>query len=90
MYVPSSAIVTTLSASQVAGLEDGVIKHVAFAPLVCNCVPVAKPEVPVMVVYVAVPPGSTDCVCAVAVGAVGAATVGVIIASSIRPSESAT
>jgi hypothetical protein len=86
--VPSFAIVTTLSASHTAGLEDGVMRHVAFAPLVCSCVPVAKPEVPVIVVNVAVPPGITGFVSGVAAGAEGGVTVGVIVASSERPSES--
>jgi hypothetical protein len=81
-------MVTTLSPSHVAGLELGVIKHVAFAPLVCNCVPVAKPEVPVMVENVAVPPGITGFVSGVATGVGGGVTVGVIVASSERPSES--
>ena len=83
--VPSPAIVTTLSASHVAGLDDGVIKQVTFAPLVCNCVPVASPDVPVIVVNVAVPPGITAFVSGVATGAGGGVTVGVIVASSMRP-----
>jgi hypothetical protein len=86
--VPSPEIVTTLSASQTAGLEAGVIKQVAFEPLVCNCVPVASPEVPVIVVNVAVPPGITAFISGVATGAGGGVTVGVIVASSVRPSES--
>jgi hypothetical protein len=68
VYVPWFAIVTTLSASHAAGLEDGVMRHVAFAPLVCNCVPVASPDVPVIVVKVAVPPGITAFVSGVATG----------------------
>jgi hypothetical protein len=83
--VPSPATVTTLSASQAAGLELGVIRHVAFTPLVCNCVPVASPDVPVIVVKVAVPPGITALVSGVATGAGGGVTVGVIVASSMRP-----
>jgi hypothetical protein len=83
--VPSPANVTTLSASHEAGLELGVIRHVALTPLVCNCVPVAKPEVPVIVVNVAVPPGITAFVSGVATGAGGGVTVGVIVASSLRP-----
>ena len=50
--------------------------------------PVASPEVPVIVVNVAVPPGITGFVSGVATGAGGGVTVGVIVASSDRPSES--
>jgi hypothetical protein len=84
--VPSPAMVTTLSESHVVVV--GVYRQVLLSPLVCNCVPVAKPEVPVIVVNVAVPPGITGFVSAVATGAGGGVTVGVIVASSERPSES--
>ena len=56
--VPWPVISITLSASQV--VVDGVYKHVALSPLVCNWVPVARPDAPVIVVYVAVPPRNTD------------------------------
>ena len=75
---PSPAMEMTLSASQV--VVEGTYRQVAVAPVVCNCVPVASPEVPVIDVYVAVPLRSTDSVWAVATGAVGAVTVGVIVA----------
>ena len=45
---------------------------------------------PVSVVNATVPPGMTDFVSAVATGGVGNATVGVMVASSIRPLVSAT
>ena len=86
--VPSPAMVTTLSASQAAGFDPGAMRHVALAPLVCSCVPVASPDVPVIVVNVAVPPGITALVSGVAIGAGGGVTVGVIVASSLRPSVS--
>ena len=86
--VPSPVMVTTLSESHAAGLELGVMRHVALAPLVCSCVPVASPDVPVIVVKVAVPPGITAFVSGVATGAGGGVTVGVMVASSERPSES--
>ena len=78
VYVPSFAIVTTPSASHVAGDELGVIRHVndALRP----AADVAIPEVPVMVVNATVPPGITDLVSGVAVGTAGKATVGVIVA----------
>ena len=66
------------SASHVAGDELGVIKHVA---LVSKPTPeVASAPVPVIVVNVAVPPGMTLSVSAVATGPAGIATVGVIVA----------
>ena len=71
-----------------SGTEAGVIKHVTE---VSNPTPeVANPPVPVSVVKATVPPGITVLVCAVATGAAGAVTVGVIVASSVRPVVSAT
>ena len=84
--VPSPAMVTTLSESHVVVV--GVYRQVLLSPLVCSWVPVASPEVPVIVVNVAVPPGITGFVSDVATGAGGGVTVGVIVASSERPSES--
>ena len=78
VYVPSFAIMTTPSASQVAGEEAGVIKHVAAVSK--GAVDVAKPETPVRLVNATVPPGITDFVCAVATGGAGSATVTVIVA----------
>ena len=77
---PSPATAMTLSASHV--VVAGTYRQVAVAPVVCNCVPVASPEAPVIDVYVAVPFRSTDRVWAVATGAIGAVTVGVIVAST--------
>ena len=78
VYVPSFAIVTTPSASQVAGEDAGVIRHVA---VVSNAaVEVARPEAPVRVVNATVPPGMTDFVSGVATGGAGLATVTVIVA----------
>ena len=78
VYVPSFAIVTTPSASHVAGDEPGVIRHVAA---VSNAaVEVARPEAPVKVVNATVPPGITDFVSGVATGGAGSATVTVIVA----------
>ena len=68
----------------------GSTMHVAPAPEVTNPVPVARPEEPVMVVNVIVPPGSTACVSGVAAGAVGGATVGVIVAETTLLRVSAT
>ena len=78
VYVPCPAIVTTPSASQAAGLDAGVMRHVAevFKPAAA----VARPEVPVIVVKVAVPPGITDCDSGVATGAAGAVTLAVMVA----------
>ena len=71
-----------------SGTEAGVIKQVNE---VSSPTPdVAKPPVPVNVVNATVPPGMTVLDCAVATGAAGAVTVGVIVASSVRPVVSAT
>ena len=78
VYVPSPAIVTTPSESHVAGEEPGVMRQVKD---VFNPAPdVASAPVPVRVVNVAVPPGITALLSEVATGALGAATVGVIVA----------
>lgn len=78
VYVPSFAIVTTPSASHVAGDDPGVMRHVAA---VSNpAADVANPEAPVKVVNDTVPSGMTDFVCAVATGGAGSATVTVIVA----------
>jgi len=71
-------MVTTLSASHV--VVFGVYKHVAPTPLVTRPVPVARPDVPVIVVKLIVPPGSTDSVSGVATGGVGFDTLNVIFA----------
>jgi hypothetical protein len=78
VYVPSFAIVTTPSASQVAGDELGVMRHVeaVLKPATAE----ARPLAPVKVVYATSPPGITDFDCDVAVGDAGAETVGVIVA----------
>jgi len=68
----------------------GSTMHVAPAPDVTNPVPVARPEVPVIVVKVAVPPGTTSLVSGVAVGAAGADTVGVMVAWTVLSRVSAT
>ena len=86
MYVPTSSIVTELSASQV--LVPGVNRHVTFAPLVCNSTPVAKPEVPVIVVNDTGWPCSVDFSSSLAVGAGGAITVAVIVEVTYWPSVS--
>jgi hypothetical protein len=76
VYVPSPAIVTTPSASQV--VVPGVIRHV---DAVLNpTVDVARPLTPVNVVKLTVPPGITVFVCGVATGAGGNPTVGVMVA----------
>ena len=88
VYVPSPAMVTIPSASQLAGEELGTIKQVRE---VLRPTPdVAKAPVPVIVVNVAVPPGITALDSRVAVGAAGRETVGVIVAPVTWPVESAT
>jgi hypothetical protein len=84
--VPSPEIVTTLSESHV--VVPGVYRHVTPVPDVLRSVPVARPDVPVIVVNATVPPANTALVSGVASGAGGGVTVGVIVASSDRPSES--
>ena len=88
VYVPSPAMVRIPSASQASGSEAGVIKHVD--PATRPTPEVAKPFAPVIVVNVAVPPGMTAFVSAVATGATGAVTVGVIVALASCVVESAT
>ena len=83
-HVPSLLVNPVLQTVGVAGS----IKQVAVAPVVASPVPVARPELPVMVVKVIVPPGSTDFVSGAAVGAVGGVTVGVIVESATRPNVS--
>jgi hypothetical protein len=63
------------------------MKHVF---VVSNSVPVAKGVVPVMLLYVAVVPGSSVITSGVATGTGGGVTVGVIVAESIWPVESVT
>ena len=87
MNVPSPEMVTTLSASHV--VVFGVYKHVAPAPLVCSPVPVARPEPPVMVVKLIVPPGSTDFVSGLATGGAGV-RIGVSVEVAVCPTESVT
>ena len=88
VYVPSPAIVTMPSESQLAGEELGTIKQVRE---VLRPTPdVAKAPVPVIVVNVAVPPGITALDSGVATGAFGAVTVGVIVALATWPVESVT
>jgi hypothetical protein len=65
-----------------------VIKHVSDASKPTP--EVARPPAPVIVVNVAVPPGITDFDSGVATGAVGIATVGVIVAFVTCPVVSAT
>jgi hypothetical protein len=78
VYVPSPAIVTMPSASHNAGDEPGVMRHVEL--VLKPATAVARPLLPVKVVKATVPPGMTDFDCGVALGAVGADTVGVIVA----------
>jgi hypothetical protein len=88
VYVPSFAIVTTPSASQVAGDELGVMRHVeeVLKPATAE----ARPLAPVKVVNATSPPGITDFDCDVAVGDAGAETVGVTVAPASCPIVSAT
>ena len=86
--MPWPAIVTIPSASQVAGEDPGVMRHVAFE--FKPTLELASPPGPLMVVNVAVPPGITDFDSGVATGAVGIATVGVIVAFVTCPVVSAT
>jgi hypothetical protein len=81
-YMPSPVIVTELSASHV--VVPGVNRHVAVAPVVASPVPVARPEVPVVVVNATDEPGNTSFVSGVAVGAVGGSTVKVIVDDTVR------
>ena len=73
---------------QVFGVTEVFTKQVAVAPVVASPVPVARPESPVIVVKVTVPPGRTDLVSGDAVGAVGGVTVGVIVEFATRPNVS--
>ena len=77
--VPSPGISTTPSASQAAGNEPGVIRHVTdvFKP----ATELANPDAPVSVLNDAVPPGATLSVFGVAVGGVGKPTVTLIKAA---------
>ena len=86
-YVPSPVIVTELLSSHVVVV--GVNKHVALAPVVTRPVPDARPEVPVIVVNVAVPPGNKDLVSGFATGAVGGSTINVIVEFTNRSKVSA-
>jgi hypothetical protein len=86
-YVPSPVMVTELSSSHV--VVAGVNKQVSLAPVVTRPVPDARPELPVIVVNVAVPPGNRDLVSGVATGAVGGSTVNVIVEFTNRSSVSA-
>jgi hypothetical protein len=87
-YVPSPVMVTELSASHVVVL--GVNRHVAVAPVVARPVPVARPEVPVIVVNATDEPGNKSFVSGEAVGGGGGTTVGVMFASAVRPRTSVT
>ena len=78
---------TELSSSHV--VVAGVNKQVSLAPVVTRPVPVARPELPVIVVNVAVPPGNSDFVSGEAVGAVGGSTINVIVEFTNRPNVSA-
>lgn len=78
VYVPCPAMVTMPSASQVAGDDPGVIRHVEEGT--SPTPDVARPLAPVMVVNVAVPPGITAFESGVATGNAGKETVGVIVA----------
>ena len=69
---------TTPSASQAAGFDAGVMRHVN--DVLKPAAAVARPEVPVVVVKVAVPPGVTDFDSGVATGAFGAVTLAVMVA----------
>jgi hypothetical protein len=84
--VPSPEIVTTLSESHV--VVPGVYRHVTPVPDVLRPVPVARPDVPVIVVNATVPPANTAVVSGVAAGAGGGSTVGVIVEFTNRLSES--
>jgi hypothetical protein len=73
---------------QVFGVTEVSTKQVAVAPAVARPVPVARPELPVIVVNETVPPGRTDFVSGAAVGAVGGVTVGVTVEFATRPNVS--
>jgi len=75
--VPSPAIVNEVT--QVFGVTAVLIRHVAEVVKVGPPV-VARPPVPVRVVKATEEPGRTNFVSAVAVGAGGGVTVGVIVA----------
>jgi hypothetical protein len=76
--VPSPGIATESSPSHTGGLDPGTIKQV---DAVTNAGPpdVTNPDTPVNEVNATVPPGATDFDSAVALGATGAFTVGVIV-----------
>jgi hypothetical protein len=75
-------MVTELSASHVVVL--GVNRHVAVAPVVARPIPVARPEVPVIVVNATDEPGNRSFVSGVATGAAGGSTVNVIVDDTVR------
>ena len=76
------------SASHAAGEEAGVIKHVAA--VLKPAAAVAKPLAPVIVVKATDAPAKTVLAFAVATGAAGAVTVGVMVAPTFCKVESAT
>ena len=86
-YEPSPAIVSDVT--HVFGVTAVLIKHVLDA-LKAGPPVVARPPVPVSVVNATDDPGSTSFASAVAVGAGGGVTVGVIVARLRWPSASAT
>ena len=81
-YVPSPVMVTELSASHVVVL--GVNRHVAVAPVVARPIPVARPEVPVIVLNATDEPGNRSFVSGVATGAAGGSTIKVIVDDTVR------
>ena len=83
-HVPSPVTVSVLPQTDVAGLT----MHGPFVEPVCSPVPDASADVPMTLVKETEAPAMTLWVSGEAMGAVGAATVGVIVALSYWPSES--
>jgi hypothetical protein len=78
VHVPSPATVIVSDA-----MHNPVAVSMKHVFVVSNSVPVAKGVVPVMLLYVAVSPGSSVITSGVATGTGGGVTVGVIVAESI-------
>ena len=70
--------------TQVFGVTLVFTKHVADEPEIARPVPDARPEPPVTLVNDTVPPGRTDFVSGVAVGALIGSTLGVIVEFTMR------
>ncbi|CAB4649977.1 unannotated protein [freshwater metagenome] len=84
VHVPSPLMVTVVPQRLVLGST----RHGPFTEPDCRSAPVPNPPLPITVVNVAVPPGNTDCVSGVAIGALGGSMVGVIVDVAVRPKES--